>query len=361
MTYFNSSLNKTLNHELNKLKLEFSLENIDITYLKKPLTIDFYKNWLSLGYQGTMNYLSEHLPLKEDPHQLSSELKSVISISQSYFPAVAPHQTKIPARTALYSQNEDYHIWLKSKLIKIIDQLRIQFPKDLFLPYVDSGPILERDLAYQNKLGWFGKNTCIIHPKHGSLFFIAEIFTSISYEPEPTQIELIPDHCGTCQRCIDICPTQAITSPKTLKADQCISYLTIESKESPPLHLRSKIGDWFFGCDLCQTVCPWNEKIFRTKQIPKTSKTDTTPLLNLNAADKSELINYFIFLFTASNKQIQKYHQGSPLLRAGARGLKRNALIVTANQKIIELKPYLKKITEPKLLELVQWTEEQLN
>lgn len=308
-----------------------------------------------------MSYLSTHLPFKKNPQLLDSGLKSVISIAQSYFPAVQPADNKTPARIALYAQNEDYHIWLKQKLNEIINRLKADFPEETFLPYVDSGPILERDMAYQNKLGWFGKNTCLIHPKHGSLFFIAEILTTIELGSDYNNTEPLPDFCGTCQKCIDVCPTEALIAPRTLKADQCISYLTIESKTAPPVEFRKKIGDWFFGCDLCQTVCPWNEKVFRKKNIEKSDKISSERLLNLTPQARTELVSYFQFLLSSSNKQIQKYHFGSPLSRAGAKGLKRNALIVIANKNLIELKDDVKKIDSPELKELAEWTLNQFN
>ena len=361
MTHFNQSLNNSLRNKLDSIKTTQQLTQIEISSIKKPITIEFYQKWLALGYHGTMKYLSEHFQYKSDPTKLFPNLKSVISIAQSYFPAEAPSKTKMPARTALYSQNDDYHHWLKEKLNLIIKELQVYYPNELFFPYVDSGPILERDMAYQNQLGWFGKNTCIIHPAHGSLFFIAEIFTSLDLSAETENLAPLPDFCGTCQKCIEICPTQAIVSPRVLKADQCISYLTIEAKTAPPVELRKKIGDWFFGCDLCQTVCPWNEKVFRKNEIPKTDKNSTELKLKLSAETRQELVAYFTFLLTSSNKKIQKHHIGSPLLRAGAKGLKRNALIVIANQNITELKKLVLDMKEPELQELAHWAAEQLS
>jgi epoxyqueuosine reductase len=343
-----------------KIKEQFNFDQVGFTRLERPLTIDFYKKWIQNDYHGEMNYLQLHTDSKETPQLLNPQLKSALSITQSYYPAPEPTSTKYPARIALYARNNDYHFWLKDKLQKTIDLLKLKFPNDIFLPHVDSGPVLERDLAYKAGLGWFGKNTCLIHPKHGSLFFIAEILTSL--DPDPfmnSPIEPLPDFCGQCTKCIDICPTQAIKDPRTLKADECISYLTIESKKSPPLELRSKINDWFFGCDLCQTVCPWNQKVFRQKEIQDPILTSTEK--TLSNFDKSEQIEFFRSLLTSSNKQIQKRFFGTALFRAGGFGLKRNALIVIGNQKILELKndviPLLK---DPKLGELADWCLTQL-
>lgn len=361
MTDFNKTHNHSIKNRLHLIKNNLMFNQVEITPLKSPLTVNFYEKWLINSYHGSMSYLQTHLPFKQNPNLLESKLKSVISLAQSYFPATQPIDHKSSARIALYAHNEDYHIWLKQKLIETINSLKVDYPNEIFLPYVDSGPILERDMAYQNRLGWFGKNTCLIHPEHGSLFFIAEILTSLELEPEIQSLDPLPDFCGNCRKCIEICPTQALIAPRTLKADQCISYLTIESKKIPPIELRKKIGDWFFGCDLCQTVCPWNEKVFRKKNIEKTNLISTSHLLQIKPQERLNLITYFHFLLNASHKKIQKFHFGSPLSRAGAKGLKRNALIVIANQNLIELKPSVENVTTEELQELAQWTLQQLS
>lgn len=361
MTDFANSHNPALPYFLNDLAQKNSLDQIGIAPLKKPITIDFYEKWLLQKYHGQMKYLQEHLELKKNPHLLGSSLQSVISVAQSYFPAPQPYtENSLPARIALYSRNEDYHFWLKEKLLTLCEELKSLHPEHTFLPYVDSGPLLERDLAYQNRLGWFGKNTCLIHPSHGSLFFVAEILTSLPCEP--ISQEPLPDLCGKCRRCLDICPTKALETPRLMNAERCISYLTIEAKEVPPKELRAQMGDWFFGCDLCQTVCPWNEKVFRKKNIEKsTALTSTRAQVDLTDAERQQLCEYFRFLLTASHKKIQKYHYGSSLLRAGAKGLKRNALIVIANKRLVELSSEVALLTEGNdLAELAQWTLSQL-
>ena len=344
---------------LNDCLQEFEFNQIEIGPLKTPLTISFYQDWLEQNYFGSMNYLKEHLELKRNPQGLNENLKSVISIAQAYYPAVAPPPEKNPARVALYSQNNDYHHWLKVKLQQVIEKLKALYPDEIFLPYVDSGPVLERNWAYENQLGWFGKNTCLIHPQFGSLFFIAEILTSKATQTE-LKLQPLPDFCGKCQKCIEICPTQALIEPRKMKADLCISYLTIESKEVPPLELRAKMQDWFFGCDLCQTVCPWNEKFFRQKEIESSNDLSIDRQLNLDPDEKKNLIEYFRWLLAASHNQIQKKNLGSALARAGAKGLKRNALIVIANRGLIELKDDVQNLELTELEELKNWTLQQL-
>lgn len=345
---------------LENYKLKYQLAQVAVTELSTPVTIEFYEKWLSNNYHGEMQYLKNHLDYKKNPSLIDSKLISAITVAQSYFPAANPAAEKWPARIALYAQNNDYHFWLKEKLQNIIADLKQKFPDEIFLAYTDSGPILERDLAQKSGLGWFGKNTCLIHPAHGSLFFIAEILTSLNSEKLGANKNLIvPDFCGTCTKCIEICPTNAIKEPRVLKADECISYLTIESKSAPPLALRTKMKDWFFGCDLCQTVCPWNQKFFRAQNIMTSNLTTTDAFLqNTNT---TESILFFKSILTSSNKQIQKRFFGTALFRAGGFGLKRNALIVIANKKMTELKTEVLNIkTDPKLSELADWCLQQL-
>ncbi len=338
------------------------LDQVTFIPLSQPITIAFYNKWLNQNYYGSMNYLKEHAEYKNDPRKINPDYRSVISVTQSYFPVVHKASVPLPARTALYAQNNDYHFWLKEKLNQAIVLLQAKYPHEIFAPYVDSGPILEKDIGYRAGHGWFGKNSCLIHPQKGSLFFVAEILTSLPFENQ-NEFEIIPkpDMCGTCTRCMDICPTQAIIEPKVIKADQCISYLTIESKTTPPLEMRSQINDWFFGCDLCQTVCPWNEKVFRAKQIPKTHLTSTQPLLDMDPIEYALLVDFFKMILTNSNKGLQKHFHGTALHRAGGFGLKRNALIVIANRKMSELAFEVRSfLKDPKLSELAAWTLQQL-
>ena len=351
-------LDPTLKSHLQHIKAEQNFDLISATALNKPLTIDFYKTWLANQQHGDMNYLESHLPLKEDPTKLHESLRSAITIAFHYFPAIKPYQQQVPARAALYAQNEDYHFWLKEKLTTSITYLQSQYPDQHFFPYVDSGPVLERDLAYQAGLGWFGKNTCIIHSQKGSLFFLAEILTSIEVKEK---LPLHEDLCGTCSKCIDVCPTGALSGDKKLNANKCISYLTIESKAVPPVELRAQIGDWFFGCDLCQSVCPWNQKRLNVL-IPDDSQKSSLPFLNLTVEKEAELEEFFRTILESSNKKIQKMFYGTPMLRSGGFGLKRNAMVVIANRRMQSLKPLVEKYKEDtKLSELAQWTLVQLN
>jgi epoxyqueuosine reductase len=211
--------------------------------------------------------------------------------------------------------------------------------------YTDSGPILERDLAQRAGIGWIGKNTCLIHPKHGSYFLLSEIFLDLVLEPDPP---FRTDHCGTCTRCIEACPTDCILPNRTLDATRCSSYLTIELKDDIPSALREKIGDWVFGCDICQMVCPWNR--FAEEGDP--SFGDKNPLHSL----PEEL--------TLSTQEFNQRFKRSPIKRAKRRGYLRNVAVALGNKGDRIALPVLQNVSsdeEPMLREHAQWAIARIN
>ncbi len=319
--------------------------------LKRPFSFALYENWLKDGQHGSMEYLERHRPLKEDPQKVLAQAHSALVIAAPYFPHPKPPPVLQHGRVALYAQGDDYHHWFKAELENLKVKLQAEFPNEQFLCFTDSGPVLERDLAARAGLGWIGKNTCLLHTQKGSLFFLGEILTTATIE---TVEVLHPDRCGTCTRCIDICPTKAIEEPRKLNATKCISYWTIESKVPAPEPMRSSLSDWLFGCDLCQTVCPWNEKAFGTSEM-KTKTSHTKP------TDQEGLTQELRHILTASNKELEKQWKNSPLERAGGRGLKKNAVIVAANLKITELRPEIEQLrqTSPQLHSLCEWALQQ--
>ncbi|KYG64083.1 epoxyqueuosine reductase [Bdellovibrio bacteriovorus] len=325
-----------------------------VAALERPFSMSFYNEWLKEGLHGDMKYLAEHAGIKENPQSKWPRAHSALVFAIPYFPHPQPQEASPPlssARISLYAQGMDYHFWFKDKMNRLCSALKEIFPDEEFLAFTDSSPILERDLARRAGLGWVGKNTCVIHPKKGSLFFIGEIYTSLNLK---TEIEPLPDFCGKCQKCIDICPTGALLEPRKMDARKCISYLTIESREVPEESLRSQIGDWFFGCDLCQTTCPWNEKVFK-------GQLNTETVLSLSEDQEADLKEDLRYILTASGKQLSRDFLGTPLARAGSFGLKRNALIVIANRKISALQEEVRTLqAHPKLGELATWTLEQL-
>jgi len=341
-----------------KALIETTLNDLGFSHfglapLIRPLSFEFYKQWLNEGLHGDMKYLEDHAPVKENPAMQWPRARSALVFAIPYFPhPEKKHDFPLKkARVSLYAQGMDYHFWFRERMNTLCKKLAEFMPNEEFLPFTDSSPVLERDLAQRAGLGWVGKNTCLIHPKKGSLFFIGEIYTSLDLK---TEIEPLPDFCGTCRRCIDICPTQALLEPRKMDARKCISYLTIESRQVPDENMREKIGDWFFGCDLCQTVCPWNQKVFKGQLSIETS-------LTLSHEDEDLLLEDLRYILTASGKKISRDFAGTPLARAGSFGLKRNALLVTANRGIKKLALEVAALHEhEKLGELARWTSAKL-
>lgn len=322
------------------------------TPLTTPKTWPHYESWLKAGHHGSLSYLENHAPAKKDPQSWIPKAKSALVFAFPYQPHPEGPSPFSKARVALYAQGRDYHHWIKERLQSVIQELQVAFPEHFFETQTDSSPLLERDLAERAGLGWFGKNTCLIHPQKGSLFLIAEIVTSLQIE---SSVAPLPDFCGTCQRCLDVCPTQALREPRVLKADLCISYWTIESREVAPEHLRSRFGDWLFGCDLCQTVCPWNQKVFKGQGLR------VEPQLPLSSHERQALIEELRPLLVESHNQIQRRLRGTALARAGAKGLKRNALVVIGNQKLGELRAEVESLRQdPYFAQLADWSLQKL-
>ncbi len=222
----------------------------------------FFNNWLAQGFAGEMHYLARQPQRRIDPHIPFPEARSVICLGFPYAPPVLPPintqhwQRALRGRIAAYAAGADYHDVITKKLKQLIAFLKDRQPGIWAEPYVDTGPVLERDWAYRSGLGWFGKNTMLLHKAMGSWFFLAEILVSLDLEGDGPPSA----HCGSCTRCLDDCPTHALAAGYVLKSPLCISYLTIEQRGPIPHALRPKLDNWIFGCDVCQDVCPWNTK-----------------------------------------------------------------------------------------------------
>ena len=224
----------------------------------------FFKDWLARGFAGEMHYLAREPQRRIDPHIPFPEARSVICLGFPYAPPVLPQidwQHELRGRLAAYAAGADYHEVIQKKLQRFVAFLQDRQPGMWARPYVDTGPLLERDWAYRSGLGWFGKNTMLLHKARGSWFFLAEILVSLDLEGQGRP----SDHCGSCTRCLDDCPTDALADGYILKSPLCISYLTIEHRGPIPHGLRPKLGNWIFGCDICQEVCPWNTKFGRPR------------------------------------------------------------------------------------------------
>lgn len=223
------------------------------------------ERWLRESRHGKMAYMENHFDKRLDPRLLVEGAVSLVSLSFNYFPE-NEWQPSDALKISKYAYGEDYHVVIKDKLKALLqnfqDLVGLEIGGRVF---VDSAPVLEKAWATRNGTGWLGKHTNIIHPKFGSFFFLAEMILDIPLKAD----DPITDHCGTCTRCIDACPTDAIFAPYQLDASRCISYLTIELKEAIPADFQGKMENWIFGCDICQDVCPWNKKFSIAHQEPR--------------------------------------------------------------------------------------------
>ena len=212
------------------------------------------ENWLSENRHGKMAYMENHFDKRLDPRLLVEGAKSVISLSLNYYPEVFQTDPNAP-KISKYAYGKDYHLVIKDKLFQLLAFIEAEIGAVTGRAFVDSAPVLDRAWAKQSGLGWIGKNSNLISKKSGSFFFLAELIIDLELEYDsPFQT----DHCGTCTKCIDACPTDAILSPAIVDATKCISYLTIELKDEIPEQFNDKMDNWMFGCDICQDVCPWN-------------------------------------------------------------------------------------------------------
>lgn len=211
------------------------------------------EDWLNSGMHGSMQWMENYFDKRTDPRLLMPGAKSIISFLFNYYPGKNQSDALAP-KISKYAYGKDYHFVIKEKLSLLIQQLQENFGNFEARIFVDSSPVMDKVWAVKSGLGWQGKNTNLIHPKMGSFFFIGEIICDLKLEDDGP----IKDYCGTCTRCIDECPTEALIAPNKIDATKCISYLTIELKEELPKWASGKLDNWMFGCDVCQDVCPWN-------------------------------------------------------------------------------------------------------
>jgi epoxyqueuosine reductase len=283
-----------------------------------PRGLDRFYQWLEQGYAGAMEYLSGRASAYKHPEQVLTGARSLLMLALDYQTAPPLPPTPGAGRVSCYAWGtQDYHDVIHARLKPLVQLIQQQMPGSRARGVVDSAPLLEREFAQLAGLGWIGKNTLVIHPQRGSWFFLAAVLTDVTLdydEPFPT------DHCGTCRACLDACPTDAFPQPYVLDATRCISYLTIELREMVPESLRCDVGDWVFGCDLCQQVCPWN------RRSSGAGEPEFEPSRHLRPLDLHAL-------FYLDDDEFRRMFRHTPLWRAKRRGLLRNAAIVLGNQQ----------------------------
>ena len=216
----------------------------------------YFRDWLDSGQAGSMDYLSRRFDERTDPATYLPGARSVVCVAMNYHVPLEPPPTGPRGRVARYALGDDYHEHIKRKLYELADWFRAAAPDAQTRCGVDTAPIMEKELAARAGVGWIGKNTCLINEAVGSWLLLGEVITTIDLPID----DPATDRCGTCRRCIDACPTQAITAPYQLDARKCISYLTIEHRGEIDPDLKTQISDWLYGCDICQDVCPWNAR-----------------------------------------------------------------------------------------------------
>ena len=309
----------TLTQQIQARAHELGFERIGIIPAARSETIARYREWLENGYAGKMHYLKRHLPLKTDVRQLLTEAKSVISLAMNYYTVEPPKAFATdPGRGQIsrYAWGDDYHELIRERLLQLVEFIQQTAEKELKTRVcVDTAPIIEREYAQKAGIGWIGKNTNLIHWRSGSWYFLSEVLVNVDLESETPALR---GSCGTCTRCIEECPTDAIIEPNLLDSRRCISYLTIELKERIPKPLRTKMGNLIFGCDICQEVCPWNSKAVPT----------TEPAFHPRDGN---LTPQLLSLVGMTQQEFSRRFKGSPIKRAKRRGFLRNVLVAIGN------------------------------
>lgn len=277
------------------------------------------ESWLAAGYHGEMQWMASHGAKRTRPAELVPDTRRVISVRMDYLPGDTQMARRLSqpdlAYISRYALGRDYHKLMRRRLQQLAEQIEGLIGPFGYRAFVDSAPVMERALAVQAGLGWFGKNSMLINRQAGSYFFLGELFTDL---PLPVDEPYTQDHCGSCSACLDRCPTDAFVGPQVLDARRCISYLTIELKGAIPEELRPLMGNRVFGCDDCQLACPWNRFARETREA------DFAPRHRL---DQAELVT----LFRWSEDEFLRYTEGSPIRRIGHERWLRNLAVGLGN------------------------------
>jgi epoxyqueuosine reductase len=312
-------------------------------------TFGQFRDWLDRGLAGEMAYLQRHAEARRHPAGVMPEVRSVVMLGMNYNPA--PQDLSSPSgltgRVARYALGADYHEVLWRRLDAFMARVQAEAPGCRGRGVVDTPPLLERDFARRAGLGWFGKNTMLLNKRLGSYFFLAALLLDLELRPDPVHET---SHCGTCTACLDACPTSAFVGPGVLDARRCISYLTIELKGPVPDDLRAGLGDWVFGCDVCQEVCPWNRK------APTATEPAFEPAADLVPVDLVELLSL-------SEAEFRHRFRNTPLMRAKRRGVLRNAALVLGNRGDPAALPVLYRALqdiEPLVRDAARWAIDRI-
>ena len=312
-------MTKTLEQRIKDTAQAIGFDLVGIAPAQEADGFAHLTHWLEQGHEGDMMYMRKHADARRHPRSMLPDVRSVVMVALNYKPAtetpLSPALQHQCGQVACYARGCDYHDVMRDKLKSLLRAVQAIRPGLRGRGVVDTAPLLERDFARRAGLGWFGKNTMLINKKLGSWTFLGGLLLDL---------ELVPDepfstaHCGSCRRCLDACPTQAFTAPYELDARRCISYLTIEFRGSIAEELRAPMGDWVFGCDICQDVCPWN-----TKAPPGQDER--------LQADRAGAFVDLPSVMALTEVEFQARFAGTPLLRTGRAGMVRNCVIALGN------------------------------
>ncbi len=349
-------------HELaEKIKgraLALGFDLVGIADASPSVFAEAYRDWVAQGYAGEMAYLTRNLERRLDPRELLPDARSIIVVGMNYYADAeegpgTPLHDETQAVFARYARGDDYHDVMTARLRELLAFLQAEAGAEQDVQgrvYVDTGPLLEREVAQRAGLGWFGKNTMLINTRRGSYFFLGEIVTNLALPPDEPAV----GGCGTCTRCLDACPTGAILEPYKLDARRCLSYLTIELKGDLPEEFRpalAEAGNRIYGCDICQEVCPFNQR----RAIP----TDDPAYPPREATATSKLAD----LLLMDDEAFQRAFKGSPVKRAKRRGLLRNVAVALAASDDPETEIVLEAALndpEPLVREHAEWALQQI-
>jgi epoxyqueuosine reductase len=309
-----------LSQQIKSWGLELGFQQVGITGIDLSDDESHLLNWLDKDMHGEMEYMSRHGTRRSRPADLKPGTIRVISVRMDYNPPDASHPKQVLGKPDLafvsrYAMGRDYHKVIRNRLQKLASKIEDSYGSFGYRAFVDSAPVLEKALARNAGLGWIGKHSNLINPKAGSWFFLGELYTDL---PLPTDESFNQNHCGSCNACIDICPTQAIVGPYQVDARRCISYLTIELKGSIPEEFRPMLGNRIYGCDDCQLVCPWNKFAHNSEENDFRTR---------HGLDTAKLIDLFLW---TENEFLQKT-EGSAIRRIGYESWLRNIAVALGN------------------------------
>lgn len=355
----------TLTERIKSRALETGFDSIGIAPARSAPHAAAYREWLEKEYHADMRWMAKNTDRRTDPREIVEGARTVLSLGTSYYIEDPPSEfwdDPSRGRIARYAWGPDYHDVITKRLKALVAFIQSERPGAVTRYYVDTGPVLEREAAWQSGQGFIGRNSLFIHPEFGSMMFLAEIITDLDLEPDPpaedegatwTDADGTPTGtCGSCRRCLDICPTHAFPSSYILDSNLCISYLTIEHRESIPEPLRPKLGNWIFGCDLCQTVCPW---------VRQYAKPGRDAFL---AFDPDTCAPRLDELLRMDDETFRVRFKGRAIKRTKRRGLLRNAAVAAGNAGDPALLPALRhaaKDQEPLIREHADWAIQKLH